>query len=68
MGFRPTQADEEWLRSAINSPWKRSPPPFPPDRRKSWAFGPPKLMKSDSCSAATVPGGTTLPFVISTEA
>jgi hypothetical protein len=35
---------------------------------ESWAFGPPKVMKNGSCSATTVDGGTTLPFVISTEA
>jgi hypothetical protein len=35
---------------------------------ESWAFGSPKVMKKGSCSAATVPGGTTHPFVISTEA
>jgi hypothetical protein len=39
---------------------------------ESWAFGqalgPPKVMKNGFCSATTVDGGTTLPFVISTGA
>src|SRR6202020_917466 len=35
---------------------------------ESWAFGPPKAMKSGSCSATTVAGSAALPFVISTEA
>jgi hypothetical protein len=34
---------------------------------KSWAFGQPKAMKNGLYSAATFPGSTALPFVISTE-
>src|ERR1700733_13866195 len=33
---------------------------------ESWAFGPPKAMKSGSCSATTLNGSATLPFVMST--
>src|SRR6202041_724996 len=35
---------------------------------KSWAKGPPKVMKNGSCSATTVAGSGALPFVISTGA
>jgi hypothetical protein len=35
---------------------------------ESWDFRPPKLMKNDSYSAATMPRSASLPFVISTEA
>jgi hypothetical protein len=35
---------------------------------ESRSFGPPEVMKNGSCSAATLPGSTALPFVISTEA
>src|ERR1700729_527877 len=45
-------------------------PPSPLSSRpeESWAFGPPKAMKSGSCSATTVAGSANLPFVISTGA
>jgi hypothetical protein len=45
-------------------------PPSPCTSRpeESWDSGSPKVMKSGSCSATTVPGSTALPFVISTEA
>jgi hypothetical protein len=33
-----------------------------------WAFGPPAVMKNGFYSAATFPGSTVLPFVISTRA
>ena len=33
---------------------------------ESWAVGPPKVMKNGSCSATTVAGSATLPFVLST--
>ena len=33
-----------------------------------WAFGPPAVMKNGFYSAATFPGSTVLPFVISTGA
>ena len=36
--------------------------------RSHWAFGPPKAMKSGSCSATTLNGSAALPFVISTGA
>src|ERR1700733_12668069 len=35
---------------------------------KSWAFGPPKVMKNTFCSATTLAGSAALPFVISTGA
>jgi hypothetical protein len=35
---------------------------------KSWAFGPPKVMKNSFCSATTLNGSAALPFVISTGA
>src|ERR1700721_3001800 len=35
---------------------------------KSWAKGPPKVMKNGSCSATTLNGSAALPFVISTGA
>ena len=43
-------------------------PPSPLSSRpeESWAFGPPKAMKSGSCSATTVAGSAALPSVIST--
>jgi hypothetical protein len=41
---------------------------FDPDRSVRSAFGPPKLMKTSSCSATTLPGGTALPLVIPTGA
>src|ERR1700733_4944346 len=45
-------------------------PPSPLSSRpeKSWAKGPPKVMKNGSCSATTVAGSAALPFVISTGA
>jgi hypothetical protein len=42
--------------------------PCHPDRRSYGPAGPPKVMKSGSCSATTVPGSAALPFVISTGA
>src|SRR5580698_8406852 len=43
-------------------------PPSPMSSRpeKSWAFGPPKVMKNNFCSATTLNGSAALPFVIST--
>src|ERR1700733_10008934 len=43
-------------------------PPSPLSSRpeKSWAFGPPKVMKNSFCSATTLNGSAALPFVIST--
>jgi hypothetical protein len=38
------------------------------DRRGYAPAVPPRVMKSGSCSATTVPGSTALPFVISTGA
>src|SRR3984957_18410816 len=45
-------------------------PPSPLSSRpeESWAFGPPKAMKSGSCSATILNGSVALPFVISTGA
>jgi hypothetical protein len=64
--------------SPLNLPRKtdlflRRPGPYPCNRiviptEESWVLGPPEVMKNGSCSATTVDGGTTLPFVISTGA
>src|ERR1700722_9515888 len=66
MGLGPTQGDEE--TGPVPQPHSREAPPSPLSSRpeESWAFGPPKAMKSGSCSATTLNGSAALPFVIST--
>ena len=50
------------IRGSAVSSWKCF------STEESWAVSPPKVMKNSFCSATTLPGSTTLPFVISTEA
>src|ERR1700729_4073129 len=68
MGLRPTQGDEKRVLYR-NLPSLEVPPsPLSSRPEESWAKGPPKVMKSGSCSATTVAGSAALPFVISTGA
>jgi hypothetical protein len=68
MGLRPTQGDEK--RVLYQQLLLLEAPPCPLSSRpeKSWAFGPPKVMKNTFCSATTLNGSAALPFVISTGA
>jgi hypothetical protein len=65
MGLRPTKGGENAPFQQLLSP-EAPPSPLSSRPEKSWAFGPPKVMKNGSCSAATVAGSAALPFVIST--
>src|SRR5580698_8704980 len=68
MGLRPTQGDEK--TGPVQQLLLLEAPPSPLSSRpeKSWAFGPPKVMKNSFCSATTLNGSAALPFVISTGA
>src|ERR1700727_1559708 len=52
----------------VQQPHSLEVPPSPLSSRpeESWAFGPPKVMKSGSCSATALPRSAALSFVIST--
>jgi hypothetical protein len=65
----PSQAEEPRSQKRdVGHPLKSGRLQFDFRQRNHGPFGPPKVMKNGSCSAATVPGGTTPPFVISTGA
>src|SRR5580658_1227973 len=66
----PSAHPRRWRTGPVQQPHSMEAPPSPLSSRpeESWAFGPPKAMKSGSCSATTVAGSAALPFVISTEA
>ena len=66
MGLRPTKGGENAPFQQLLSP-EAPPSPLSSRPEKSWAFGPPKVMKN-VCPATTVAGRAALPFVISTGA